>query len=364
MAVGYGMQLARLEVHDFRVVKTASLDLHSRLNIFVGTNGAGKTSLLEALHLLGTGRSFRSRDVEKVIRWGARELSVFGEGVDRTGARRRLGVVKGRLGGRIRLDGQDERGMASMARVLPLAVFGPESLDLVQGAPDRRRSLVDWTLFHVEQGYAESLHRYRRALKQRNATLRMGGRRREARVWEEELAEEAQRLDLSRQQYVREVEPHVECALAGMGPGPLEINYRRGWSQEDTLQEALERSWETDCGRGWTSPGPHGADLLLRLGRRHARDALSRGEKKILVAALVLGHVAYIRERCGSAPVVLADDIPSELDERGRKWFIERLVLSNSQIFTTTLGRELLPLPLDVEHKVFHVEQGVITNLL
>jgi DNA replication and repair protein RecF len=100
------------------------------------------------------------------------------------------------------------------------------------------------------------------------------------------------------------------------------------------------------------------------VGDRQARDVLSRGERKILVAASLLAHVAYIRDRCGSAPIVLADDIPSELDETGQRWFLEGLRLTDSQIFATALQRQFLPVPLSIDHKVFHVERGVVSNLL
>jgi len=358
------MRLTRLVVQDVRVIRSVALELHGQLNVLVGGNGAGKSSLLEAVHLLGTGRSFRTREIEKVVRAGAQELSVFGEGVDPRGTFRRVGVTKGMAGARIRLDGEDVRGVASIARVIPLAVFGPESLEVVEGAPERRRALVDWALFHVEQGYGEGLQRYRRAVRQRNALLRASPMRREARIWEEELVQEGERLDRWRTAYIGNLAPRLSTLLSDLWPRSSQVHYRRGWASGMTLQEALERSWEADRARGWTGPGAHAADLIFRIGDRQARDVLSRGERKIFVAATLLAHVAYIRDRCGNAPIILADDIPSELDEGGQRWFLERLRLTGSQIFATALQPEFFSLPPSVDHKMFHVERGVVRNLL
>lgn len=359
------MQLTRLEVKDLRILRTVALRPHPILNVIAGGNAAGKTSLLEAIHVLGTGRSFRSRDVEPLVRWESTELSVFGEVLDPDGSLRRIGVVKGGRDPRIRVDGQDVSGAAVVARLMPVAVFAPNSLEIVEGSPGERRSLMDWALFHVEPEYGPSILRCRRSLRQRNAALRFPGtNRRAAAVWEHEICEESDRIDSWRTTYAQEVLPFVRESLARLTAIPLEILYRRGWPAGESIARTLERTWAGDVARGWTTHGPHVADLALQVAAHPARETLSRGEKKALAAALVLGHVAYVRCKCNRRPVLLADDFPSELDARARQWFLEGIRTSGCQTFLTVLEPSAVSLPSPLEYGMFHVEQGRLTELL
>lgn len=359
------MQLTRLEVRDLRILRSVALRPHPILNVIAGRNAAGKTSILEAIHVLGTGRSFRSRDVEPLVRRESTELSVYGEVLDPAGTLRRIGVVKGGPDPRLRVDGQDVSGVAVVARLMPVAVFAPNSLEIVEGSPSERRSLMDWALFHVEPEYGPSILRCRRSLRQRNAALRSPGtNRRAAEVWERELCEESDRIDSWRTRYAQEVLPFVRESLARLTSIPLEILYRRGWPAGESIGHTLERTWFTDAARGWTTHGPHIADLALQVAARPARETLSRGEKKALAAALVLGHVEYVQCRCNRRPVLLADDFPSELDALARQWFFEGIRATGCQTFLSVLEPSAVPLPSASEYGMFHVEQGHLTELI
>jgi DNA replication and repair protein RecF len=358
------VRLSRLEVRDVRIVQEVSLRPHPSLSVITGGNGAGKTSLLEAIHVLGTGRSFRSREVDTLVRWGCRELSVFAEAQGADGEVRRLGIVKGGSDARARVDGRPLEGIAPVARLLPLATFGPETIDVVDGPPERRRALMDWALFHVEPRYGDSVLRYRRALRQRNAVLRGEGSRQEARVWEVDLCGEGTRVDEMRAGYSDAVLPYVADALASLSPLDLRLVYRRGWPASETLQQALDRGWGTDVTRGWTGSGPHLADLSLQVGGRSARDTLSRGEKKALAAALVLGHVEFLLAAGPGRPILLADDFASELDDRARAWFLRRALATGCQLVFSLLAGETLTLPDSLEHAVFQVERGEVREML
>ncbi len=314
--------------------------------------------------MLGTGRSFRSREVEPLVRWGATALNVFGEIVGLDGQSHRLGIEKGGGEARMRIDGREARGIAELARLMPIATFGPESIEVVDGPPERRRSVMDWALFHVEPPYGESLLRYRRALRQRNAVLRAGGSRREAVVWEEDLCREGERVDALRSAYAEAVLPHIREVLGSLALPALQIVYRRGWPAGERMDAALQRGWSSDSTRGWTGSGPHLAEVGLQLGGRPAREALSRGEKKALAAALVIGHVGFLLATAARRPVILADDFASELDERARRWFLEHLLATSCQAFLSLLDGERLDLPTPVQHRMFHVEQGEVRELV
>jgi len=359
------MYLRRLEVHGVRVLRSLELEASPGLNVLFGLNGAGKTSVLESVHVLGTGRSFRGRKVEGLIRWGTDSLQICGE-VEREGQESvRLGVVRNLNGtARIRVNGADRRGFGASARELPLAVFCPESQGLVVGQPERRRALMDWALFHVEPGYGEGIQRYRRALRQRNLALQSRLGRAEARAWEPELQEESCRLDSWRRAYVEKVTPYVTSFLDRLRGLPLEIVYRRGWALELPLADALEANWGTDSTRGWTSHGPHSADLCLRVEGQLVRDVLSRGEIRTVAAALMLAHVAYLKATTGRPAVILADDVSSELDAVARAWFLAELADLRCQAFLTAVELQLLAIPKTIEQRLFHVEQGQLTSLV
>lgn len=357
------VRLARLEVEGVRILSAVRLEPHERLNLVFGDNGAGKTSLLESIYLLGTGRSFRARETEKVLGWGCRELRVFGQVLDGVGSAR-LGVSRGGSGSVARLNGAEVRGFAPLARVLPLAVFSPESHELLGGGPEVRRGLMDWALFHVEPEYGEVLQRYRRALRQRNAALRGLAGRAEVGAWDRELAQQGERLDGWRRIYAEAAGELVRSLAPGGLLSRLALAYRRGWPAGTDLEGALQAGWETDRERGWTARGPHAADFALLLDGRPARDVASRGQVKVLAAALVLGNVAYVRQTNGRGPVVLADDVPSELDASARAWFLDRLHALGTQVFLTALDPAMVDLPDGIPHAVFHVERGRVVELV
>jgi DNA replication and repair protein RecF len=358
-------RLTRLEISGVRVLERVGIAPGPGINLLVGGNGAGKTSVLESIHVLGTGRSFRTRELDRLLGHGRAGLSVFGEVAVNSQLPSRIGVSRDLAGGvRLRLDGEDVKGFAQVARRLPLAVFVPESHEIVGGPPERRRALMDWALFHVEPGYGETLQRYRRALRQRNAVLRSGPVRASARAWEAELAEAGERLHAWRAQYAKTVLSYVRGALAGLRAAPLGLAYRPGWNGERPLLSALEESWSGDAARGWSGVGPHMADLSLSVDGQPARHVLSRGEAKALVAGMLVGHVRYLVDASDRRPVVLADEVASELDERARSWFLRELLGLECQVFVTAVERTMVPLEAAWPRTVFHVEQGRVSPLV
>jgi DNA replication and repair protein RecF len=244
-------------------------------------------------------------------------------------------------------------------------VFSPERQQLLSGASEYRRGLMDWALFHVEPSYGEALQRYRRALRQRNVALRQRAAAEQVRAWDGELAEWGTGVDEARAAYVDDLRVALAKVLVERAGGAVEVGYRRGWASGHSLAQALTVGLERDRTQGWTGAGPHLADLLISVGGRPARVVASRGQGRVIVASLVLAHVLLLRARTGHSPVVLADDVASELDGAGRAWFVEELAGLPSQVFVTAVEKELLPITrLQSEHKVFHVERGRITELL
>ena len=248
------MSLLRLRIQDFRCLAHAELLLHPERNYVFGPNASGKTSLLEAIHFLSRGRSFRTRRSRSLVRHGEAALVIFAE-VHRDGVGHRLGASLGADGLQLQVDGTRGAGAVETSRLLPVQVIDPEVHRLIDGGPEGRRRYLDWGVFHVEHGYIEHWRRFRRALSQRNAALKTGGV--DLATWNEALLVGAAPVDGARRRYVERLAPLlVELGVALLGR-PIEISYRRGGMAELSLEEALARSRERDERLGSTQVGPH-----------------------------------------------------------------------------------------------------------
>lgn len=352
------MRLDSLEVRNLRILTELECTPGARLNVFVGANGSGKTSILEAVHVLGSGRSFRTHRLGELIQRGAAWLRVRGELVGDDGARHPVGVEKGAEGLRIRVGGEAVRSASILARQLPLIVVTPESQRLLTDGAELRRQLVDWALFHVEPGYLAVLQRYRRALRQRNAALRDGADEEALGVWSRGLAEAGEALHGQRARFVEEILPLYAETLKELLPMPVDIEYRAGWDSAVALAEAVQAGVPTDRLRGFTGVGPHRADLRFRVGGAPAHQVLSRGEGKLFVVGLVLAQGRFLRDGAGRRALVLVDDLASELDADSRGRFFTQLEALGAQCFVTTVSRDLVRGADSEGLRVFHVERA------
>jgi DNA replication and repair protein RecF len=354
------LPLRRIRISALRCLEDVELDLHPRRNYIFGPNGAGKTSLLEGVFLLGRGRSFRTRQIRRLVRRGSEGLAVFGIVVREDDVTQRLGVAyrSGHLEKRI--DGDEAAGMAELARVLPVHALDPSMHALVEGGPSERRRFLDWGVFHVEQGYLESWKRYRRVLSHRNAALKRGSTDTELHPWSVALAEAGEAVDASRRRYLDLLAPRVADFGRRLLARPLALRYRRGWTDEEGLEASLKVLAERDRENGSTEAGPHRAELVLLLDERRAQDEASRGQQKLTAAALVLAQVAVESALRPGRSVVVIDDPAAELDGQSLERLLEALDELQAQLVLTALAPEQLPQTQG--HPVFHVEQGKVQS--
>lgn len=361
------MRIARLELTDLRNLARVSLSPAPGLNLIWGANGSGKTSLLEGIHLLGLGRSFRASGARPLVKEGSQQLVVFGK-LENGVAEHRIGVSKSRQGKmEIRVDGAKARSASQLAGLLPVQLITPASHVLIEGGPKERRAFLDWGLFHVEQSFFGDWKDYHRALRQRNQALKNGSPVDAVRLWDKGLAATGERISRARTEYVRRLSPVVVEFLQQLLEGPteaLELAYLPGWSQETDLQAALSGTLDRDRRYGFTSAGPHRGDLRLRWGVRPASEQLSRGQQKLVVTALKLAQMSLLKSEGGKSSVVLVDDLPAELDRTHRDRFLRLLASIGAQAFVTATERELVDLHAWPDHRVFHVEHGDISEMV
>jgi DNA replication and repair protein RecF len=355
------LALEAVTVERFRCLNRVEFCPDAGLNLIYGANGAGKTSLLEALFYLGRGRSFRSSRNAALIQTDADDFTVFGR-IDAGGNPRRVGVRVSRSGSDIHINGEAGGKTAALLEAFPVQVIDPEVHMLVQGGPSGRRQFLDWGVFHVKHDFLSVWRRYRRALQQRNVALRQGADNIALAAWGKELIESGTRIDELRRDYLegyRSVVDHVSTRLLG---APVHIAYEPGWAQDESLEDALAGSWDKDLKHGSTHVGPHRAELGLEVHGFAARHRLSRGQQKLLGTALVLAQSEFVSGVLGRAVALLVDEPAAELDAEHLERLVDALTKPGLQLFLTTL--EPRAIPLKFEPSLFHVKHGNLTTLL
>jgi DNA replication and repair protein RecF len=351
------MSLAELQISNLRCVESAVMEFSAELSLVTGENGAGKTSILEAVFLLGRGRSFRTRASERLIRHGQDALTVFGRTHD--SPVRAAGVEVSAKGTRARIDGQDARSLIELSGVLPVQIIDPEIHKLIEQGPERRRRWLDWLVFHVEPTFGGHWSRYQRALKQRNAALRDGSR--DVSAWNSQLIESGDAITRARRLALEQLDPYLQRLFEAFSGLDIDVGFHAGWSQERTLAEALGFSLERDRERGLTHAGPHRADVLLRTKGRTARETLSRGQQKLAGVAMIVSQLQLLQESRGLRATLLLDDPAAELDTQNLGKLFEELGSLRCQMIATSLSPEtsLFQAP----KATFHVEQGRVIRV-
>jgi DNA replication and repair protein RecF len=329
------MALRRLQVTDFRCLQKAEIDLDDRFTLVSGPNATGKTSLLEAIYLLGRGRSFRTRRLDHLIRHGCERFIVFGEvqGKERQVA---LGVEGGPLGIRARI-GAADASLAELALVLPVQIIDPEVHKLIEEGPSRRRRYLDWGVFHVEPRFIADWQRYHQVLKQRNAALKSGQSKAATSAWDGDLLRTGEQVTLARSRYVSRLMDHARETGRSLLGKDLMLSYRPGWARDLSFAEALTQSWNQDTARGATQVGPQRAEMTIMLDGMVAKDHISRGQQKLLAAALLIAQIQLFPPDSAFQPSLLLDDPAAELDDERLAVLIDAVSAQPLQLIVTTL---------------------------
>lgn len=354
------MQLTSLSVQHVRRITAAEIEPAKRTNLVSGANGSGKTSLLESIHFLATARSFRTARVADVITHGQGALLVSGEFRDAAGSKSRVGVEKTPRATRLRLDGEAVTVASKIARLVPVLTFNTDSFLLLDGGPANRRALLDRLLFHVEQRYLAALKAYYRALKQRNVLLRARAERNQIVIWDEQIGIEAARIDHWRRDCITRVNEYLRDSTVNQTVGPLILDYRRGWQSETDITALLAENWARDRDLGTTTVGPHRAELRIKVDGKLAKSVVSRGQGKLIIAAIIGAQARYLGEHAQELPILLVDDLASELDRSARALAVESLLSTDAQIFFTAIEPSDLPASLCERTRMFHVEHGAV----
>jgi len=311
----------------------------------IGSNGAGKSSLLEAIHCLSVGHSFRTRKIRELISRGEDEFTLACQMLDTaTQQTHRSGLRRHRDGTtELRLDYEEIRSIAPVTQLLPVKALTPDSHALIQDGPSGRRRFIDWGTFHVEQGFFDAWKIYRRTLSQRNQCLKDAAPDSEVNSWDEQLAVSGSSLDGYRRKYIDSLQTTLKELLCSMqSMFHVELSYRSGWNDGTGLSEALANSFQ-NCRRfRTTTVGPHRAELRISTDGVLARQILSRGQQKLLVYAMHLAQLVLLHQITDKPAIVLCDDLPSELDREQNAIILQQIAELNSQVFLTSTEPQIL----------------------
>ena len=324
------MWLTEIEVDRLRNLAAVRLELPAGLTLIAGRNGQGKTSLMEAVYLLGTGRSFRTRSREELVAWGGGPLRVAGRVESRVGkSRLQVTVADGER--RLVADGGEKEPDQFIGR-LAVVDLTAERMNVIRGGPDERRRFLDRGVVGLGTAFLRSLGEYRKVLQQRNALLRgVAGERGTARsvqldAWDERLVETGAEIHRRRREYVAALDERLggsDAVLFGSGKGPRLV-YRPSPPSPDSVDmegfksdfiSRLARTREGDLIHGHTGLGPHRDELLVELEGVDLRRYGSAGQVRAAMVALKLGKLALLHQEIGEAPLFLMDDFDSHLDE-------------------------------------------------
>lgn len=340
------MTVLRIATRSFRNLAPLDLAPGPRFNVVSGDNGQGKSNLLEAIHLCASLSSFRGAGASELVRHDADQaivaLEVTSAPLPRT-LKMRLSRSRAR---ELALDGKRPRTRVAWQEVAPTVLFHPGDLALAQGSPENRRSLLDRVLSEVDPVYASTLDGYQRALRSRNRLLKADVvDRRAVQAFDPVLASSGAVLGEARQRLVGELAPVAEKVFAEIVGEeiPLAISFAPRVAQgQDELRAALVRSLEKDLARGFTAEGPHADDVKLEVARRGAKHNASQGQQRALVLALKVAELDVMARAKGKMPVLLLDDVSSELDRTRSARLFALLSRLGGQVFLTTTQRELI----------------------
>jgi DNA replication and repair protein RecF len=349
-----GMSLDDIHIAGVRCLDEARLQLAPGLTLIWGGNGSGKTSVLESVYMLGRGRSFRTRNNSRLIKRDKAVLRIIGQACSATGQPAILGIEVGIDGTKARISGRDVESLAELSQAFAVQVIDPGIHRLIEEAGYRRRRWLDWSVFHVEPLFMEHWTQYTRALKQRNAALKIGEP--EAVVWDGQLVRLGELITKARQDLMQRLAPYWRETVTALSGLDVDIHYQQGWSHEQTLGEALLAWRARDVVRQVTHAGPHRADVAVRVRGRPAKEVLSRGQQKLIAAALTIAQLKLLKDATAITPTLLLDDPAAELDAFHLERFVGEVSRLRCQLVVTSLHAEsrLFGAP----DRTFRMEEG------
>lgn len=356
------MYLSRLVITGFRNIGSSDLRLSDGFNFLIGPNGSGKTAVLEALYMLGHGRSFKTSQTSRIVKDDSDEFCLHGRILSADDKEWSLGLIKKRqAGSEVKLAGQPKPKLAELARLMPLQLIHPEGTDLFTQGPKARRAFIDWGVFHTQVDFFALWASFNRLLKQRNAQLKGVKNYELLRTWDIQLVEVSSKITNWRIDYLASLTQVINQLCQVFLPDfKIEFTFFQGWDKRQSYLDVLSDNFERDWALGYTSRGPNKADFKIQIAGTPVDDVLSRGQLKLLLCAMRIAQGLHLVEQTGKRCIYLIDDFASELDGHNRKRLMDYLKSMQAQVFISSITENQINEMKNERSCVFRIEQGHI----
>lgn len=356
------MLITRLLLQNFRNHPQTDITFSPQINLITGSNGSGKTSILESLYILARGRSFRTSLLDRIIHYSKNEFRIIAELQDENDQLVSVEYEKAqKRSSRIRIAANNSATLSELVRLVPAQLLNINSYQLLTQTPEARRKLLDWGMFHVKHQYGTCWKTCFHVLRQRNSSLKQILDSNQIKCWDVEFSRLSHVLDNYRQQYTDELIIKIQSLIKDItwiNKQDLSFEYYRGWPEDRALIDVLQSQFKRDIQLKYTQFGPQRADFNVKINHMPAGHVLSLGQQKSLVAIIQIAQLMLFQEKMQQQGILLIDDLSTELDETVSTFLFSMILKLKCQIFITAIDPThwLRQLGDQQAFKMFHVE--------
>ena len=360
------MILHKFGYNHFRGLTPSSIELSPSVNIFCGDNGAGKTSVIEAIHFLSCCKSFRTTSLEHLISYDQDWLALNAiASKQEYGLQHTINVRRTKKQNRVTIDDSAIHRSSQLSQLLPTLVVCSERQRLFLAPPQVRRNFLDWGLFHVKPESIKLFTKFDRVLRQRNAAIKNKSAPELIKNWDNEFVQFGNQISQLRTWYIKQLSHILNSSfLSSFGGGELLLNYDPGYGKYSDLAESIDSGFDQDYRYGYTRYGPHRSEFFALRNGRNVKDDLSKGETKLLIYFLVLSQAQLIFKSKGVKPWVLFDDFSSDFSPESLQIAFESICQSGCQVFLTSATNFSGQVKSDPNVYLFHVEHGNVKKMI
>jgi DNA replication and repair protein RecF len=371
------LRLKTIHLRNYRNYEELTLETSDGVNIFIGPNAQGKTNLLEAVNVLALTKSHRTHSVKELIRWGSDQAALSCR-LDKKYGTHQLDLSLTKLGKVAKVNGLEQKKLSHYVGTMNVVLFAPEDLYIIKGTPTVRRRFLNMEIGQVQPSYFHEVNQYEKVLSQRNNFLKQlhsgSSHGSILEIWNEQLAGYGIKIMKKRQSFINKLQlwaQTINSQIAGEGE-QLRISYSPSFDMEAEPDDAvlferymikLSQTSEQDLRRGITSVGPHRDDLLFHINGKEVQTFGSQGQQRTAALSLKLAEIELIHEETGEFPILLLDDVMSELDER-RQLQIIHTFTDKLQTFITATGTESIHSQRMTDAKLYRIREGCVHSTI